>query len=107
MAKLQLEGEFIEVLAIEEVGENRTKKQSVVIKVDGFKDEWSGKEGRAEYWKLDAMGDKIDQLKMSSDLEGKKALFRIFINSNLVVKADGSNIYPINAALASFELKSK
>lgn len=106
MAKLLLEGTIIEVLPIVLVGENNTQKQSVVIKVDGYKDEWSGKEGKAEYWELSALGDKIAQLELTKELEGKKAIFRTFINSNLVITKEGNNIYPINCNLASFTLQS-
>lgn len=107
MARLLLEGEIIEVLPVTEVGENKTKKQSVIVKVPGFKDDWSGREGRAEFWQMDALGDKIEQLKLSKDLEGKTGIFKCFINSNLVITKDKTNIYPVNVALASFEITSK
>ncbi|MDB4919827.1 hypothetical protein [Mucilaginibacter sp.] len=103
MAKLELKGIVTDVFPVETVGQNQTRKQSLILTVPGYVDEYGDKKGEDELWRLDAIGDKIDALNMPA-ANGKKAKISVFINSKKISKADGSPMYIINVNINKIEL---
>ena len=110
MARLQLEGTIEFIGSIIEVGDKNTKKQTLMLLVPAEVDGFTGKErGKAEYWQIDAIGDDVERLALNDDMQGKKAIVKMYLNSNTVEdkKNAGQFIYIIGARLANVELQSK
>lgn len=101
MAKIELKGTIIIVQEPEQIGTNGLTKISVIFKVPGFVDGYGDKVGEDEKWKLDILGERINNLKPSKDWEGKKAKATVFLSSKEVVKNAGGFdfFYAINANL--------
>lgn len=107
MATLQLKGKFLVCGTPEELGEKRTLVQKVHLMVPGYVDGFGDKKGQDEVWELSVMGDNVAKLGLSNEKEGKKAIVKIFLNSNTVPAAKTTvnrEMYIINAVLHSYEL---
>lgn len=104
--KIELKGFVKEVLPIQTVGANNTKKQTLVFFVPGYTDNFGEKIGRDEFWPLDVMGDKIDKLNLSDATHARqKAIATVYVSGNAFDKSDGTGKgYAINANLGEIKI---
>lgn len=109
MAKIELKGTIVNVFPVEEIGDKKTPKQSIVVFVPAYKDEWGDVKGKDEHWQLDILGkDNIEKMGFNKTFEGMKGTFRVWLNSKLVQSKTPGNpdMYIINASLANTEFKA-
>ena len=105
MAKITLKGFIANVGEIEEVGANKTFKQSVILKVPGYVDQFGEKKGNDEYWDMVLLGaDKIDRFNIQNRHKGAKVSCDVYINSNWYEnKATGKTGCIVNVNLAKID----
>lgn len=105
MAKIELKGIIQKVGQVQTVGNNGTKKQSMILKVPAFRDQFGDVVGKDEEWELQVFGDRIQKFNLSGAMHGKRAKCTVFVNSNKFIKnSDQSEGYAINATLGAVEL---
>ena len=103
--KANLKGVVKEVGPIETVGEKGTKKQTIILFVPGFVDQFGDKKGRDEHWPLDIMGDNVAKLNMQPTAIKQKAECTIYVSGTAFDKKDFSGVgYAINANLVEIKL---
>lgn len=110
MAKIELKGMFVSVNPAIVVGENKTLVQKVIFKVPAYTDQFGEKKGKDELWEIQVIGDNVEKHNLTTDLEDKKAILDVFINSKYITTGEGSatrDMYIINAVLHKFSLHTK
>ncbi|WP_285055179.1 DUF3127 domain-containing protein [Pedobacter ginsengisoli] len=101
MAKLELKGMILTVNQPETVGEKNTKKQTFILKIPAYRDEYGDIRGKDEEWEIAVMGDNVDKFAMTRDHQGKKAKCSIYLNGQKYTKkSDNTEGWIINATLA-------
>lgn len=106
MAKVQLKGIIKRVLRPETVGQNNVRKQTLILEVPAYTDEWGEKRGEDEEWAIDLFNDRIDKANLSTGMQGKRAIVDVYLNSRKFQRQnDGTDGYIINAVLGRIELK--
>lgn len=106
--KTVLKGFIKEVGKIEEVGANNTKKQTLILFIPGYVDQFGDKVGRDEHWPIDVMGEKTSTLNITADAIEQKAELTVYISGNAFQKRDLAGTgYAINANLFEIKLLGK
>lgn len=104
MAKISLKGWLVNVGDLVEVGANRTIKQSVIIKVPGWVDQFGEKKGRDEYWEADMLNDAIDKFNIRDHQKNAKVEVELYVNSSWYEnKETGKTGCIVNVRLASIK----
>jgi len=104
MAKIELKGVIKSVSPVTLVGTNGTKKQSVILFIPGWRDEFEEKRGQDEVWSLDIIGEKVDKLNLSdSTATNQKAACTVYVSSREFTKEE-KTMYFIGANLAEIKL---
>jgi hypothetical protein len=103
MAKIFLKGVVTEVTGIETVGANNTQRQSVMLFVPGYTDQFGDKKGIDEHWQLKMLGERIGKLNVLPTAVGQKAECTVYISSRSYTK-DDNTAYFIEAGLAEIKL---
>jgi hypothetical protein len=105
MAKIELRGIVKEVTEIENVGKDgTTRKQSLILFVPGFVNDFQEKIGDDEEWKLDLFNKRIDTLALNNNLIDKKVVCTVYVNSDFVKMDDGREFYRVNSNLGDIKL---
>lgn len=105
MAKVELKGYVLIVNQPEEVGEKKTKKQTVILKVPAYRDEFGDTKGQDEEWPLDIMGDNVAKFNLTTEAQGKRAKCTVYVNGNkFIKKSDNTEGWTINARLGAIDL---
>jgi hypothetical protein len=108
MAKIEKLKGFIKVVSpIQELtDEKKTKIQYMVFFVPGYTDGFGQKKGKDQTWLLQALGDRIEKLKLSDTLEGSKASITFYAESFcLEAREEGKKpFYVVNNTLESYEI---
>lgn len=103
--KATLKGIIKEVGQVETIGQNAIKKQTIILFVPGYVDQFGDKKGRDEFWPLDIMGDRVSALNIQPSAVKQKAEVTLYITGNAFEKKDQSGTgYTINANLAEIKL---
>jgi hypothetical protein len=106
MATTIVKGKVEAIGPITQVGENKTDLQYMVVFVPGYHDGFK-KKGRDNMFCLQALGKKVDELKMvDADLVGKIVEVKCYVDSQyLEPKEAGQNgYYAVNITIASFQI---
>lgn len=105
MAKIELRGIVKEVTEIENVGKDgTTKKQSLILFVPGYVDQFGDKKGEDEDWCLDIFNKKIESLALNDNLLDKRVVCTVYVSSRFVKMDDGREFYIINSNLGDIKL---
>lgn len=105
MAKIELRGIVKEVTEIENVGrDGTTRKQSLILFVPGYVDQFGEKKGDDEEWALDIFNKKIDQLALNDNLLDKKVVCTVYVSSRYFKTTEGKELYIVNSNLADIKL---
>lgn len=104
MAKIQLKGFLVNIGQLEEVGANKTIKQSVILKVPGYVDSFGDKKGNDEYWQIDMLNDAIDKFNIQERHKNAKVKADVYVNSNWWEnKTTGKSGCVVNVRMAAIE----
>jgi hypothetical protein len=103
MAKVELKGFLLRVSNVETVGEKQTQKQSILMKIPGYVNQFQEKVGEDEIWQIDLFNKAIDKFNLHTRHQGKKVKASVFINSRPWESKDGKKGYILNANLGSLE----
>lgn len=105
MAKIELRGIVKEVTKVEHIGAGgQTRKQSLILFVPGYVDQFGEKRGEDEEWSLDIFNNKIEQFALNDNLIDKKVVCIVYVNSRCVKLDDGREFYNVNSNLANISL---
>lgn len=105
MAKIELRGIVKEITEIENVGkEGTTRKQSLILFVPGYVDQFGEKMGDDEEWSLDIFNKKVDQLALNDNLLDKKVVCTVYVSSRYFKTTEGKELYIVNSNLADIKL---
>ncbi|WP_353183542.1 hypothetical protein [Parapedobacter lycopersici] len=106
MAKIILKGIVKRVLPVEFYGNDRSgRRQSVILFVPGYVDQFGEKKGQDEEWQLDLYNDKIEKMSLNTNLHEKKVEATVYLNSKKFQrKDDGSDMWAISANLHELKL---
>ena len=103
MAKIELKGIVKKVTSPEIVGNNNTKKQSVILFIPARTNEFNELIAPEEQWCLDLFNSKIENLKLDGSWHEKKVKATVYVSSRKVEKDDGSILYIVNSNLGAIE----
>lgn len=107
MAKIELKGIVKSVSQIENIGkDSATRKQSLILFVPGYHDEFGDQKGKDEEWRLDVFNKKIDDLNLNSNVIDKRVRCIIYLNSQRVEgkEPNAPEMYFINANLSDMKV---
>lgn len=104
MAKIELRGIVKEITKVENVGNQGSKKQSLILFVPGYVDGFGEKRGDDEEWCLDIFNKRIEQLNLNDNLLEKKVVCTVYVSSRFVKLADGKEFYTVNTNLGDISL---
>jgi hypothetical protein len=108
MAKIEKMKGYIRVISpVQELtDEKKTKIQYMVFEVPGYTNQFGEKKGKDQQWLLQALGDRIVELKLTSDLVNEKAEITFYAESFcLEAKEKGKNpFYVVNSTLAAYTI---
>lgn len=105
MAKIQLKGIVKRVMPVETYGQDKSgRRQSVILFVPGYVDQFGDKRGQDEEWQLDLFNDRIDKFNLNGNLHEKRVVVDVYVNSRKILGRDGQDLWIINAALGDIKL---
>lgn len=91
MPKVTLKGIIKAVLPVETYGDNNQgRRQSIILFVPGYVDEFGDKRGRDEAWSIETFNDGIEKHGLSNIQQGSRAEVEFYINSREFDKKDGT-----------------
>lgn len=102
MAAIELKGRITEISKVEYVGEKKTAKQTFILSVAGWVDQFGDKKGKDEEWEIAILGDKVATVGLSPDKLKRKAVVKVIMNCFRVIPKDRPDAPPmfiINANL--------
>jgi len=103
MAKIELKGVIRQVTPVTTVGANNTKKQSVILFIPAYVDEFGDKKGQDEMYELGIIGDAVAKLNLTAAAVNQKAKCTVYISGREFTKED-KTMYFISANLNAIEL---
>jgi hypothetical protein len=103
MAKLELKGIVTQVSPVSTVGQNNTKKQTLILKVPGFRDPFGEQTQPDEEWQLEVVGARVDKIALNDTHVNKKVKCVVWISSRKWTK-DDKDMYFISASLGEIEV---
>ena len=100
MATLILKGFCREIDPVQEVGENKTKKQLMRMSIPARTNEFNEPVGKPQQWELTALGASVEKLAMDMAMIGKKVEVNCFADSYLVESKEAGKtpFYSINVS---------
>lgn len=107
MAITTLKGIVKELRPIETYGEssNPGKKQTVVIFIPGYTDQWTGeKKGPDEEWGIDIFNEKIQEHGLNVNCVDKKVELEVRLRGRSYDRTDGGKGFSIGATLRSIKI---
>lgn len=105
MASTTLKGIVKEVKPVEFYGEGNTgRRQTVVVFVPGFTNEFGEKVTKDELWGIDLFNKKIDEHALNQNCVSKKVEVEAWLSSREFDRKDGAKGYGISATLKSIKL---
>lgn len=105
MAKIELKGIVKGVTEVQNVGKDgATRKQSIILFVPGYRDEFGDQKGEDEEWKLDMFNKRIDDIGANSNLIDKRVKCIVYINSSKVIGKEGETLHFVNTNLGKIQL---
>jgi len=105
MATTTLKGIVKHVLPIETYGDGAGRKQTIVVFIPGYVDQWTGeKKGADEEWGIDLFNKNIDEYKLGRDAVDRKVEAEVYLKGRSYDRADGKKGYSIGATLKSIRL---
>jgi|GEM_PF-1895215 len=109
MATTTLKGIVKEVKPIEFYGEgSQGRRQTLVLFVPGYVDEFGDKKGRDETWGIDIYNKNIEKHNLNSNCVDKRAKIDIYISSSELPKKDSDGVwYAISATLKNIQFSER
>lgn len=109
MAKITLKGTVKEVKPVQTYGDtNQYRKQSVILFIPGYVNEFGEKMGPDEEWELEASNQRIDTLKIADLQVGERLEVTTYISGVGYDRKDGSGRgYFINARIGDIKSHGK
>lgn len=107
MAKIILKGIVKRVMPAVNYGSGSQagRRQSVILFVPGYTDEFGDKKGQDEEWQLDIFNEKIEKLALNTNLHEKRVEAVVYVNSRKFQKRDtGEDMWMMSANLGSLKL---
>jgi len=106
MAITTIKGIVKAINPIEFYGEGNTgRRQTLVIHVPGYTDQFGVKQGKDETWGVDIYNKKIDEFNLNSNCLQKRAECELYLKGTEFKKKEGEgNWYAIQANLRSIKL---
>jgi hypothetical protein len=104
MAKIDLNGVVAEVWPVTTVGANNTQKQSIILTVKGYTNQFGEQQGPDEQWQLDVLGTRVEKLKLSAQTHlNQKAKCIVYVRSKKYVTPENKVMYIVSADLAEIQ----
>lgn len=106
MPKATLKGIIQEVTTVEYYGtDNSGRRQSIVLFVPGYVDQFGDKKGSDEHWSIDAYNDKIEAHGLASLQKESRVEVEFYISSRQYDRKDGAGKgYMVSNRLASIKV---
>ncbi|GGH28414.1 hypothetical protein FAZ19_19820 [Sphingobacterium alkalisoli] len=106
MATTTLKGIVKDVLPVETYNDGTGRKQTIVLFIPGYVDQWSGeKKGADEEWGVDIFNDNIEKHSLNNNCIDKKAEVEVYLKGKAYDKKDGSGrAFLIGASLKTIKL---
>ncbi|MGJ1296525.1 hypothetical protein ACR777_20100 [Sphingobacterium spiritivorum] len=105
MAQLTLKGIVKEVSSVEEYGKESKKgrRQSFILFIPGFVDDFGEKRGSDEEWQIDIFNDNIEKYGLNTNTIDKKVEVDVYISGRSYEKKEGGKGYAVNVNLKSIK----
>lgn len=109
MATTTLKGIVKEIKPVEYYGEgNQGRRQTMVLFVPGYVDEFGDKKGRDETWGIDIYNKNIEKHNLNSNCVDKRAKVEIFVSSTALPKKDSDGVwFAISANLKTIQFSDR
>lgn len=107
MAKFNLKGIVKRVMPVANYGsgDSAGRRQSVILFVPGYVDQFGDKKGQDEECQLDIFNDKIDKMGLNTNLHEKRVEVLVYVDSRKFQKRDtGEDMWMISARLGDLRL---
>lgn len=103
MPKATLKGIIQEVTPVETYGtDNQGRRQSIILFVPGYVDQFGDKKGADEHWSIDAYNDKIEAHGLATLQKESRVEVEFYISSRQYDRKDGAGKgYMVSNRLAS------
>ena len=106
MAKLKLKGWFDQIHPVTEIGDKKTKKQTIIFTLPGFRDEYNGIDRDPEPWQISIIGKKVDELNLTVKDCQRRAEIEVFIKGYQATSKDGVVFFGYEVNLFKVEFKA-
>lgn len=105
MATTILRGIVKDVLPVESYGDGAGKKQTIVVFIPGYVDQWTGeKKGADQEWGVDIFNEYIATHGLNINCVDKKVEMEVNLRGRSYDRSDGQKGYSIGATLKSIKL---